>query len=208
MKNLSLVLNLVLAVAVVVLFYLHFSGGSETSAKSSNPEQSAITGDLRIAFISVDSVLKYYEFFKISRDKLEAKGKKMDTDFKNRAQGLQREITSYQNTVSNLTIGQAKAIEEDLTKKQQNLRMYQESLAQELAVEENKLTQDLYDKITAYLKKYGNENGIHAVFKFDPSSDLLYAGEVMDITKDVVAGLNDEYKATASQPADSTKTKK
>ncbi|MGE0590329.1 MAG: OmpH family outer membrane protein, partial [Cyclobacteriaceae bacterium] len=114
----------------------------------------------------------------------------------------------YQNTVSNLTIGQAKAIEEDLTKKQQNLRMYQESLAQELAVEEGKLTQDLYEKITNYLKKYGNENGIHAVFKFDPSSDLLYAGEVMDITNDVVAGLNDEYKATVSQPADSTKTKK
>lgn len=207
MKNLSLVLNLVLAVAVVILFYLHFSGGSE-QPKSDNSEQSAITGDLRIAFISVDSILEHYEYFKVSRDKLEAKGKQMDTDFKNRAQGLQREIASYQNSVSNLTIGQAKAIEEDLTKKQQNLRMYQESLAQELAVEENKLTQDLYGKITSYLKKYGNEKGIHAVFKFDPSSDLLYAGEVMDITSDVVAGLNDEYKANPSQPADSTKTKK
>lgn len=205
MKQLSLVINIVLGLAVVVLYYLHFSSKSEsTVTPGSSP---AFSGDLKMAYINSDTVLKYYDYFKVSKEKLEAKGKKMDTDFRNRAQGLQREITSYQNSVANLTIGQARALEEDLTKKQQNLRVYQESLAQELSIEENNLNQELYKNITAFLKEYGTERGIQIVFKFDPSSDLLFVGDSLDITKEIIAGLNESYKKGAANKADSTKVK-
>jgi outer membrane protein len=124
---------------------------------------------------------------------------------------LQNEITAYQRNVSNLTIGQARALEEDLTKKQQNLQMYQQSLSQELMNEESKLNKELYDRITTYLKKYGQENGLQVVLKFDPTSDVLYGVEALDITNIVVKGLNDEYKTEKeggkNPKADSTATK-
>ena len=202
MKQISLVINIVLGLAVAVLYFLHFSGKPDVSVNSGN--SSGFSGDLKMAYINSDTVLKYYDYFKVSKEKLEAKGKKMDTDFRNRAQGLQREITSYQNSVANLTIGQARALEEDLTKKQQNLRVYQESLAQELSIEENNLNQELYKKITAFLKDYGNEHGIQIVFKFDPSSDLLFVGDSLDITKEIIAGLNESYKKGDTIKADST----
>lgn len=206
MKNISLIINIVLAVAVAVLYYLHFA--SKSASGSNAGTSSGYSGDLKLAYINSDTVLKYYDYFKVSREKLEAKGKQMDTDFRNRAQGLQREINNYQNTVANLTIGQARALEEDLTKKQQNLRVYQESLAQELSNEESNLNQELYKKITAYLKDYGTQNGIQIVFKFDPSSDLLFVGDSLDITKDIIRGLNESYKEnTAPAKKDSTKVK-
>ncbi len=205
MKNVTIIINIGLALAVGVLYYLHFNSKPGNGAEKEEPK--GIEGEFKIAFINSDTVLKHFNFFKISRDKLEAKGKQMDNDLKNRANGLQREITNYQNTVSNLTIGQAKAIEEDLTKKQQNLRLYQESLGQELAMEESKLNQELYEKITSYLKDYGTKNGIHAVFKFDPSSDLLFAGQTMDITQEIIEGLNATFQQGVMQAPDSTKTK-
>ncbi|MEQ8425880.1 MAG: OmpH family outer membrane protein [Cyclobacteriaceae bacterium] len=192
MKNLSIAINVILAIALAVLYYLHFT--SSPSAPARETGNAAQMGDIKMAFINSDTVLKYFEHFKTSREKLEAKQVKLNNEFRNRAQGLQREIASYQNTVGNLTIGQAKAVEEDLTKKEQNLRLYQESLAQELSNDQDKLNQELYASVTSYLKDYGNQNGIHAVFKFDPSSDLLFAGEVMDITQEVIAGLNESYK--------------
>lgn len=205
MKNVSIIINIVLALAIGVLYYLYFS--NKPGNEPQKGESKGIEGDLKIAFINSDTVLKYFDYFKISRDKLEAKGRKMDNDLKNRANGLQREITNYQNTVSNLTIGQAKAIEEDLTKKQQNLRLYQESLGQELAMEESKLNRELYEKVTSYLKDYSAKNGIYAVFKFDPSSDLLFGGEALDITREVIEGLNTTFQQGATQASDSTKTK-
>lgn len=172
-------------------------------------DSSANASDLKIAYINSDSVLKYYEFFNLNKEKLEAKGKKLDQDFRNRAQSLQNDISSYQRNVGSMTIGQAKALEEDLGKKQQNLQLYQRSLEQEIMNDQAKMNEELYAKITAYLKKYGEEKGLQVVLKYDPTSDLLFGGKAIDITQDVVSGLNEAFKAESTSPkADSTATKK
>src|ERR1044072_249597 len=124
MKNLSLILNIVLLVAVGVLYYLHFSTRKTESATSSS---SIEPGELTIAYINSDSVLKYYDYLKISRQQLEEKTKKMDQEYRNRAIGLQNEFTAYQRNVNSMTLGQVRATEEDLNKKQQNLQLYQQS---------------------------------------------------------------------------------
>src|SRR3954466_4501814 len=139
MKNLSLILNAVLLVAVAVLFYLHFAG-----PKSQSNTSSTLPKDLKIAFINSDSVLQNYDYFKVNRDKLEAKGKKLDQDLQTRAQSLQGEFEQYQRSASTLTMGQARAVEEDLGKKRQNLEMYQQSLSQEMLAEQEKVNQEIY----------------------------------------------------------------
>jgi outer membrane protein len=207
MKNISLILNAILFVAVAVLYYLHFSPKSSAVAG----ESSTNVSDFKIAYINSDSVLKYYEFFNVNKEKLETKGKKLDQDFRNRAQSLQNDINSYQRNVGSMTIGQAKAVEEDLGKKQQNLQLYQRSLEQEIMTDQAKMNEDLYAKITAYLKQYGEEKGLQVVLKYDPSSDLLFGGKSIDITQDVIKGLNEAFKVEAAKPAakaDSIATKK
>jgi outer membrane protein len=206
MKNLSLALNVILLVAVSVLYYFQFS-----AQKPENHVGTSIGKDLRIAYIKSDTVLKYYEYFKLNRDKFEAKGKRMDQDLKSRAQSLQNEFETYQRNANSLTMGQARAVEEDLAKKRQNLQLYQESLNQEMLVDQNKMTKDLYDRVTAYLKTYGDARGLQVVLKNDASSDLLYGSDSLDISSDVIKGLNELYKAELTAPAarkDSTATKK
>lgn len=202
MKNVSLVLNVVLLVAVAVLYYLHFS--ATPSAQSSGSLISPVSGDPLIAFINSDSVLQNYKYLDVKRKELEAKTKKLDQEYRNRAQGLQNDITNYQRNIGNYTLSQARAAEEDIQKKQQNLRVYEQSLTQELMGEEAKLNKELYDRVTAYLKKYGQSNGLHIVFKFDQTSDVLFAGDSLDITNAVIAGLNSEYATeSVDAPADS-----
>ena len=202
MKNISLVINVVLVVAVLTLFYLHFSGsqpGSTGAGASVNPA---------IAYIHADTVLKYYDYSKAGREKLEAKGKQLDQDLNSRAASLQGEFESYQRNVNSMTIGQARAVEEDLTKKRNNLQLYQESLSQQMLIEQEKMNKELYDRVTAYLKKYSQEHGLQVVLKFNVASDVLYASDSLDISKEVIKGLNEAYaleKQTAKPAAkDST----
>ena len=209
MKNLSLILNVVLLVAVAILYVLHFSGPGKVESKSSSSDTSAV--NLKVAYINSDSVLKHYDYLKLQREQLEAKTKKMDQDLQNRTVGLRNEITAYQRNVSGMTLGQARAAEEDLGKKQQNLQLYQQSLQQQLLQEEAKLNKELYERITGFLKEYGQEKGLQVVLKFDPGSDVLYGGESLDITSDVIKGLNEAYQAEKKGPAaktDSTTAKK
>jgi outer membrane protein len=204
MKNLSLILNIILLVAVGVLYYLHFSGpktsaGSETS--SVNP------GDLQIAYINSDTVLKYYDYLQVSRQQLEEKTKKMDQDYRNRAMGLQNEFAAYQRNVNSMTLGQVRAAEEDLAKKQQNLQLYQQTLAQQVMQEESRLNKELYDRVTAFLNQYGKEKGIQVVLKYDPTSDVLHVADALDITQDVIKGLNEQYQQEKAKPAGKTSSK-
>jgi outer membrane protein len=198
MKNLSLILNMVLLVAVIFLYVLHFSPG-KASSKASSSDTSSV--DLKVAYIQSDSVLKHYEYLKVNRVQLEAKTKKMDQDLRNRTVGLQNEINAYQRNVSGMTLGQARAAEEDLGKKQQNLQLYQQSLQQQLMQEEAKLNKELYERITIFLKKYGEEKGLQVVLKYDPTSDVLFGGESLDITGEVIEGLNKAYLAEKKGPS-------
>lgn len=200
MKNLSLVLNIVLLVAVGVLYYLHFSPSISTS---SAPASSFDIGELKVAYINSDSVLEKYDYLKASAEILEAKSKKVEQDYINRAQSLQKEIEAYQRNVNNMTVGQVRAVEEDLGKKQQNLQIYEQSIRQELMNDQSKLNRELYDRITVFLQKYGKERGLHLVLKFDTTSDVLYGVDALDITQDVITGLNADYateKGTAKEP--------
>jgi outer membrane protein len=206
MKNLSLVLNIVLLVAVIILYVLYFSKGAPSASARSN-DTSAV--DLKIAFINSDSVVKHYEYLKAQQEKLESKTKKLDQEYRNRAMGLQSEIAAYQRNVSSMTLGQVRSTEEELGKKQQNLQIYQQTLTQQLMEEEQKLQKELYDRVTAFLKGYGEDKGLQVVLKYDPTSDVLYGGRALDITNEVIAGLNNAYR-TEQDPSvknDTTKTK-
>jgi outer membrane protein len=202
MKNVSLALNAVLLIAVAVLYYFQFSSGSKAETTASG---STIPG--KIAYINTDSVLKYYEFTKVNNDKLQTKAQRLQDDLKSRAVALQGEINDYQRNRGSLTIGQAQAVEEGLGRKEQNFRMAQETATQEIQMEQAKLSQDLYDKITTFLKKYAQEQGIEVVLKYDATSDLWYGSQPLDISKQVIEGLNTEYK-TGGVKADTTATKK
>lgn len=207
MKNASLILNVVLLVAVVVLFILHFTRkplGGGASGESFTPS------NVKVAYVNQDTLLKYYDFVKISKDKLDKQLKTFSDQLATRQASLQREVQAYQNGANNLTIGQARALEEDLQKKGQNLQLYEQSLQQQMMEEQGRVSQALYTKLTDFLKTYSKERGIAVVVKYDRESDVLYAGDSLDISKDVIKGLNDAWKIESETPAksDTTKAKK
>lgn len=194
MKNLSLIINAILAVAVAILFYLQFSNGQANTENLVSEDGAAGTGEFTVAYVQADSLISNYKYITDQNDLLQKRTAEMERDFQNRAEGLQKEIADYQKNVGNLTIGQARTIEENLGKKEQNLRMFQEAARQELMEKEANISNVLYTRVTEFLKEYSEKNNIQMVVKYNTQSDVLYAGAGLDITKIVVDNLNDKYE--------------
>lgn len=207
MKYFSIILNLILLAAVVVLFVLYFSGENAsrdqqdvTAANTTLPE------NINIVYINEDSLLENYGYFKELAATLEDKRKSIETDYSSRAQGLQTEISNFQRNAGNMTISQARAVEEDLMRKQQNLLKYQETLSQDMMKEEAEVNRKLYQKVSDFVSEYAKKNGYTVVLNYKPGSVLLYGHQGMDVTSEVVEGLNKAYEeskntATAKKPA-------
>jgi outer membrane protein len=199
-KNLSLILNGVLFVAIIVLYVLHFSSNNDQTQEPT----AAVAAPLpvNIAYINSDTLLKNYEFSKIAAGELENKKDELQAEYENRARGLQSEIENFQRNAQNMTIAQARAVEEDLTKKQQNLLRYQETLTQTLVQEEAKISNELYDKVADYLRDYGISNNYQLVLTYQKGSGVLYANDSLNITRQIVEGLNQAY--ALEEKSDST----
>ena len=209
-NNISIGLNIVLLIAVAVLYVLHFQGDSDTTEHTDVADASP--ADLSIAYVNSDSLLKNYDFFKELEKQLIAKRDKLNAEYQNRAEGLQKEFQNFQATAANMTIAQGRAVEEDLRRKQQNLMMYQEQLGQQLMQEESKMNADLYDKVSGYLREYGLTKDLQIVLTYTKGSGVLYADEGLDITDQILDGLNKAYDAelnggNSSAKSDTTGTK-
>jgi len=205
-KNLSNILIAVLFIAVAVLYFLHFSGKKCSNEQAEGGTTVANLDGLGMAYVNSDSLLTKYEYFKEIQEKLIAKRDVLNKEYQTRAEGLQKEIANFQNSAGNMTMNQAQAVQDDLKRKQQNLMMYQEQLSQQLMKEENQMNSELYDKISDYLRIYGQENDLILVLTYSKGSGVLYANDSLDITDNVIVGLNKEYnnelstdKAVSSQ---------
>ena len=179
----------VLIIAVGFLYleeYVLDDDDHEEEVSASAPD----ARDLSLAYINSDTLLARYKYYEEVSRKLEARKEKLQQEYARRAEGLQKQFEDYQRTANNMTIGQARAVEEDLTRKRQNLLQYQETITQELMKEEASITQELYDKVASFLKSYGDKNNLQIVFTYSAGSSLIYANEGLDITEQVIAGLN------------------
>ncbi|MGB1031394.1 MAG: OmpH family outer membrane protein, partial [Flavobacteriales bacterium] len=95
-----------------------------------------------------------------------------------------------------------RATQSDAQVAEETIRALEYSLAQLQQDEQQKISRleadfqfAFYNRITKYLKKYGEENGIDIVFNHEPGGQtLLYAADMFDVTDEVVAGLNKEYE--------------
>ncbi len=173
-----------------------FTSCEKTDAIKGESQEAVVAKlNLSLAYVNSDSLATNYLFFDEVSGKLEEKKAKYEKEFANRATGLQRQIEDFQKTANNMTIAQARAVEEDLTRKQQNLQQYQQSLTQDLLKEEAKLNKELYETVAKYLKNYGKENELDFIFKHSTGGEIWYGDDSMDITGEIIEGLNNEYNA-------------
>lgn len=193
-----------------VLFYSCDQKTASTTEGATSEERVA-AGDIKVAFVYTDSVINKYEYFKKLSADITEKGKRFDSDLQSRARGFEQEVATFQQTGGGMTPNQARAKQDELMQKEQNLMTYRNNLMQELSADEAKLMNDVYEQVQAYMKDYAKENGYDIILSYTRGGAMWYATEAIDVTASVVDGLNKKYAANPSgvttTPADSTAKK-
>jgi outer membrane protein len=78
-------------------------------------------------------------------------------------------------------------------KKQQELEKLRSNLSDNLMESQKKLTEQLYDSIANYLQRYNKKAGFAYIFSYTKGGPIIVAPKTLDLTKDVLKGLNSEY---------------
>ncbi|HOJ66247.1 MAG TPA: OmpH family outer membrane protein [Paludibacteraceae bacterium] len=197
MKNLLFVSNIVLFIAVVVLFVLFFQ-----IKPAKNAVQLSLKGDtlssqvLPIAYINVDSLLLKYRFAKDANESLIKKQEDSRLTINSRARELQNEMNEFQRKLENNAFLSRERAEQEhtrLLKKQQELQNLDGQLTQQLLQEQQKMSEELRDTINAFLKEYNKDGRYEIIFSNTTGDNILFASKSYDITDEVVKLLNERF---------------
>ena len=194
MKNLSIGLNVLLLIAVIVLYILHFSGNGKSTSNQGGT--ATVNADAKIVYINMDTLLNNYTQ---SRELNEAFLKKLEanrTELNIKVKNFDREAAEFRNKVENngfMPRERAEQAQMDLMIKQQNLQKLQQEMTENAQREQMEINRKLYDAITNFLTEYNKAKGFQLILSTTLGGNVLFAQEGFDITNEVVSQLNEQY---------------
>ena len=185
MRSLIITLSIILATV---------AANAQTAPSTTAPAQSADNKG-GIVYINSDTLLSKYAYYAAIKVKLQALSQGAQTELAAKGQAFQKEVAAYQKSANALNLAQRTATEIRLQKKQQDLQELSQNTAKQLQDEQEAQNSKLYDKLAAYLKTYCKTKGYKIVLTYSKANPaMLYGDESLDVTNDVLVGLNDEYK--------------
>ena len=196
MRNINYVINGVLAVAVVILYVMQFSGKKESGVTRNFTPTKDATALLPIAYVNVDSLLLNYNYSKDLNEIILKKQENSRANITQKARSLESEMQDFQRKIENnafLTRERAQQEQDRLVKKQQELQNLDNQLAQELMQEQQKLNEQLRDTIVSQLRAFNQDKGFQVVFSSTVGDNILLAGETYNITSELLDYLNKNY---------------
>ncbi|MGZ3778390.1 MAG: OmpH family outer membrane protein [Mucilaginibacter sp.] len=177
----------------LIIACLMVSGAFAATAQVVKPDTAHVPA---IAFVNQDTLLNNYDYFKAVKLKMQTLTQKAQDEITAKGQAFQKEVAAYQKNVNLLKPAQKAATEKKLAAEQQQLQNLQQNTGKQLQDIEASENATLYDKIAAFLKTYSKAKGYKIILTYSKSSpSMLYGDDSLDITKDVLVGLNAEYKA-------------
>jgi outer membrane protein len=197
MKKLSVILNVVLLAAVALIYVLHFTGGKKNNKTNNNEGNTPLeVTSSGIAYVNIDTVIFKFEMFKDKRDLLVEKQKSSENELTAKGQAYERGVLDYQNKVQKglVTRATAQEMEQSLMQQQQALVELRDQLSYALAEEEQVMNRQVLEYITTYLDSVKGEYNYQYILGKSFGGQILYADDALDITADIVAGLNKRYQ--------------
>jgi outer membrane protein len=190
-----LIVCLIFSCLALVFSCLNFITNKNTTTTSKAPKILQ-KGDMKIAYVNTDTLLAKYNMAIDMEKNLKAKQAQMESSFKQKQATLQNDYQTYMKNGSSLTLTQQKAKEKELQTRMQELQQLQQELPNQLQEEQVNENKKLLDVVYAFIKDYNLKHDHYNIIlsRSYSNSPTLYMDEGLDITDEIVKGLNDEYK--------------
>ena len=200
MKKTSLILSIIALAAVLALGL--FQAGV-FKKKAAPVAEETVTGPQKgaIVYFNLDRVIQEYDMANDLSSVVQTKIQSISEELNRRQNKLQNDANSFQEKINKglLTSSVAEVQYQKLQQQDQEFQQYAAQKQQEMNEEQQVMLNQIADAINTYIQKY-NETKQFAMI-ISTQGDILSAPVVsadpeLDITDELIAGLNEEYIKT------------
>ena len=183
------------SVSTFVLSSVLVLGFTQCSQQAAAPQQQApiAVSGLKIAYIDVDSLLANYTFYQDLAEEMTRKEENYRLVLTEEATKWQKDVEDHQKKISNgvySSVERAQSEENRLAKRQQALQEKSDKYTQELLAERDANSQKISETVDNFVREYNKTHGYNMIIS---KASLLYADEGLNITAEILDGLNAAY---------------
>ena len=184
-------LKLILTVAVAAIICSCAANGNTNGAQQANAESKTPAAQGGIVYIQLDSLVNQYDMYNDLKSELESKVQAVQEDLTKKGRSFESAVKDFQAKIDKglLTRSQAEEQQQKLVEREQNLQGLSQQKQMELAEEEAVMMRRVMDAIQTYSTKYNQDKGYALIL----SVPVLAGDPSLNITQDILAGLNEEY---------------
>ncbi len=199
-SNSSLILSicsLVVAAAALVLVFV-LPKGAKTSGQEETAQRDAVSS---VAWFNLDQVVASYQMAIDLQSSFEKKAQGIGDDLNRRNSKLENEQKELADKLNKGLITRSTA-EVQYNKFQEKVSSFQQLTQQkndELAEEQQVMLNNIANAISDYVKSYNEQKDYEIIFSTSGnllSQPIVTADSALDITQELIDGLNAEYQAS------------
>lgn len=185
-------LKLILSVAIAAIICACNATGNTGTTQTGNAAQTAAAAPQgSIVYVQLDSLVNQYDMYNDLKSELESKVQTVQDDLTKKGRSFESAVKDFQTKIDKglLTRSQAEEQQQRLVEREKNLQTLSQQKQMELAEEEAVMMRRVMDAIQTYITKYNQEKGYALIL----SVPVLAGEPSLNITQDVLVGLNEEY---------------
>ena len=148
-----------------------------------------------IAMVNSDSILSKYGYALQLRDNLSDKTVKFETTLRQMESKLRTDMEKLQRDAPTLSQFEGQNRQNKLIRAQENLQLKQEEYTRKLMEIEQGYNRDIHNAINEFLERYCQDKPYEMVLSNSDLGIIRWADKELDITSEVLNGLNQEYEA-------------
>lgn len=187
--------NFVLSASIVLTFcQCSQNAGNSNVSQEQSPVQIC---DLKIAYVDVDSLLANYAYYQDLAEEMMRKQENYSLLLDDEKRKIDKEVQDYNTKIERnvfSTDERARSEYNRIGKRQLALEEKAAKYSQELADESNANSQKISEAVDSYIKEYNKTHGYNIIIS---KSSLLFADEKLNITAQVLEGLNAAYNQSS-----------
>ena len=194
-----LICNIILLIGLVVLYILHFTGTGTPSKHNPKAIEPVIAEDgvLKIACVDSDTLLAKYQYAIDLQEELNKYKDAQEKSYKDQMAKFQKDYQDFIQNGENMTLTQQEKVQAELKARAEKLSTLENELTNMVLEKQMNSNIELLNRIFAFVREYNKDNQQFDIIlrKTFNDSPTLYMNPAMDITDEIVEGLNEEYKS-------------
>jgi len=195
MNKSLLVLNIILLVAVVVLFYLFLGNkkGQNSSSKAMGLNDSTASNkQFRVGYFDMDSIEANFSLFKEMQQEVSKKEDSINMVLNSARMNLQNKYRDYQEKRSTMTPSDLEKAGNELTQLDNEIKNKEASLNQSFQTFYMNKQQEVIAQIKKYCIEFNNDKKFSFIIANEPGL-VYYKDTAYNITSELLKGLNQIY---------------